>query len=200
MAKNEVNEIRAERLACTANLLALVAQQQPVYHPQTNPAHYTQSSSTISQAATRNRGKAIVNPPQPTYDPEPEVVTDDDASLKEKEVDKLMDLISMSFKKIYKPTNNNLKISSNFRNLNVDNTLRSSRGTSFGPIFDAEPLQKVHKCDDDYNVFANERQHPEQPESVNDTYVMEQGDTNIIHDSSDMSNNGEEIDQDDQKL
>ncbi|GKD71152.1 hypothetical protein Tco_1325242 [Tanacetum coccineum] len=31
--QNEVNEIRAERLACTANPLALVAQQQPVYHP-----------------------------------------------------------------------------------------------------------------------------------------------------------------------
>ncbi|GJU10096.1 hypothetical protein Tco_1132492 [Tanacetum coccineum] len=33
MAKNEVNEIRAERLTHTANPLALVAQQQPVYHP-----------------------------------------------------------------------------------------------------------------------------------------------------------------------
>nr|GFC57502.1 hypothetical protein [Tanacetum cinerariifolium] len=31
--QNEVNKIRAERLARTANPLALVAQQQPVYHP-----------------------------------------------------------------------------------------------------------------------------------------------------------------------
>ncbi|GJU18893.1 hypothetical protein Tco_1146859 [Tanacetum coccineum] len=31
--QNEVNEIRAERLTRTANPLALVAQQQPVYHP-----------------------------------------------------------------------------------------------------------------------------------------------------------------------
>ncbi|GKB46595.1 hypothetical protein Tco_0897348 [Tanacetum coccineum] len=30
--QNKANEIRAERLACTANPLALVAQQQPVYH------------------------------------------------------------------------------------------------------------------------------------------------------------------------
>ncbi|GKG29709.1 hypothetical protein Tco_0419607, partial [Tanacetum coccineum] len=52
----------------------------------------------------------------------------------------------------------------------------------------------------DYNVFANERQHPEQPESVNDTYLVEQSDTNITHDSSDMSYNGEEADQDDQML
>ncbi|GKC13604.1 hypothetical protein Tco_1010386 [Tanacetum coccineum] len=32
--QNEVNEIRVERLVRTANPLALVAQQQPVYHPQ----------------------------------------------------------------------------------------------------------------------------------------------------------------------
>ncbi|GKC50410.1 hypothetical protein Tco_1073155 [Tanacetum coccineum] len=31
--QNEVNKIRAERLTRTANPLALVAQQQPVYHP-----------------------------------------------------------------------------------------------------------------------------------------------------------------------
>nr|GEV47967.1 uncharacterized mitochondrial protein AtMg00810-like [Tanacetum cinerariifolium] len=55
--QNEVNEIRAERLARTANPLALVAQQQPVNHPQNHPTHYTQNSSTRSQqVATRNRG------------------------------------------------------------------------------------------------------------------------------------------------
>nr|GEW30308.1 hypothetical protein [Tanacetum cinerariifolium] len=45
-----------------------------------------------------------------------------------KEIDKLMDLILMYFKKIYKPTDNNLKTSSNTKNLNVDNPLRSYRG------------------------------------------------------------------------
>nr|GEX78176.1 zinc finger, CCHC-type [Tanacetum cinerariifolium] len=65
------------------------------------------------QAATRNRGKAIVNSPPPIYDQEPDMDTKDDALSKEKKIDKLMALISMSFKKIYKPTNNNLKTSSN---------------------------------------------------------------------------------------
>nr|GFD16941.1 hypothetical protein [Tanacetum cinerariifolium] len=32
--QNEVNELRAERIERTANPLALVAQQQPIYHPQ----------------------------------------------------------------------------------------------------------------------------------------------------------------------
>nr|GFA95441.1 hypothetical protein [Tanacetum cinerariifolium] len=53
-----------------------------VYHHQLNPIHYTQSSSTRSQAATRNRGKVIANPPQPTQDLKPEVVADDDGSSK----------------------------------------------------------------------------------------------------------------------
>nr|GEW79288.1 hypothetical protein [Tanacetum cinerariifolium] len=62
--QHEVNEIRAKKIARVANPLALVAQQQLVYHPQTHPTHYTQTSSTRSQqAATRNRGKAIVNSP-----------------------------------------------------------------------------------------------------------------------------------------
>nr|GFC30892.1 hypothetical protein [Tanacetum cinerariifolium] len=62
--QHEVKEIRAKKIARVANPLALVAQQQPVYHPQTHPTHYNQNSSTrTQQAATRNRGKAIVNSP-----------------------------------------------------------------------------------------------------------------------------------------
>ncbi|GJW60485.1 JmjC domain-containing protein [Tanacetum coccineum] len=66
-----------------------------------------------SQQSTRNRGKAIVTSSAPTYDPEPAMVTEDEEMSKEKEIDKLMALISLSFKKIYKPTNNNLRTSSN---------------------------------------------------------------------------------------
>nr|GEU35324.1 ribonuclease H-like domain-containing protein [Tanacetum cinerariifolium] len=168
--QNEINEIRAERLVHTAN--RLVAQQQLVYYPQLNPTHYTQSSSIISQAATKSKGKEIVNSPLHTYDPKPKVIADDEASSNEKEIEKLMALILMSFKKTYKPTNNNLKTLSNTRNMNIDNTLRSNR--RIRPIFDVEPLQKEHNSDDDCNVFANERQHLEQHESINDTYLVEQ--------------------------
>nr|GEW98984.1 hypothetical protein [Tanacetum cinerariifolium] len=112
--QNEFNERRAERLACTANPFALVAQQQPICHTRNHPTLYTQNSLTRpQQAATKNRGKAILNSPLPTYDQEPSMVTKDDEMSKEKDIDKLMALISLSFKKIYKPTNNNLKTSSN---------------------------------------------------------------------------------------
>nr|GFB77561.1 hypothetical protein [Tanacetum cinerariifolium] len=134
MAKHqkEVNEIRAERLARTANPLALIAQQQPVYHPQNHPTHYTQNSSTRSQqAATRNKGKAIVNSPPPIYDQELSMVAEDDEMTKDNEIDKLMALISLSFKKIYKPTNNNLRTSSNTSRANQDNSPRINRGTGY---------------------------------------------------------------------
>ncbi|GKA06246.1 hypothetical protein Tco_0685470 [Tanacetum coccineum] len=65
------------------------------------------------QAATRFIGKAIVNSSPPTYDQEPTMVAEDDEMSKEKEINKLMALISLPFKKIYKPTNNNLRTSSN---------------------------------------------------------------------------------------
>ncbi|GKE32634.1 hypothetical protein Tco_1451956, partial [Tanacetum coccineum] len=81
--------------------------------------------------ATRNRGKAIVNSPPPTYDQEPTMVAEDDEMSKEKEIDKLMALISLSFKKIYKPTNNNLRTLTNTNRANQDNTLRINRGTGY---------------------------------------------------------------------
>nr|GFC27262.1 hypothetical protein [Tanacetum cinerariifolium] len=73
--------------------------------------------------------KAIVNSPPPIYDQEPSMVVEDDEMSKDKEIDKLMDLISLSFKKIYKPTKNNLLTSSNTSRANQDNSPRISRGT-----------------------------------------------------------------------
>nr|GEY01332.1 hypothetical protein [Tanacetum cinerariifolium] len=65
-----------------------------------------------------------------------------------------------------------------------------------GPIYDNESLENVHKSDE-YNVFSNERQHTDQPESINDTYVVKKVDSNITPDSLYMSNYGGEVDQDD---
>ncbi|GJS16195.1 hypothetical protein Tco_0410667 [Tanacetum coccineum] len=57
-----------------------------------------------------------------------------------------------------------------------------------GPTYDTEPLEKV-QFDDDYNVFATDRQHSEQPKSINDTCVVESIDSNVTPDSSDMCDN-----------
>ncbi|GKC63276.1 hypothetical protein Tco_1095874 [Tanacetum coccineum] len=79
----------------------------------------------------QNRGKAIINSSAPIYDQEPATVTEDDEMSKEKEIDKLMDLIYLSFKKIYKHTNNNLRTSSNTSRANQDNSPRINRGTRY---------------------------------------------------------------------
>nr|GFB54515.1 hypothetical protein [Tanacetum cinerariifolium] len=104
--QHEVNEIRAEKIA-------------------------RYSSTRTQQAATKNRGKAIVNSPQPIYDQEPSMVDDDNETSKDKEIDKLMALISLSFKKIYKPTNNNLRTSSNTSRANQDNSPRIHRNAGY---------------------------------------------------------------------
>nr|GEY90994.1 hypothetical protein [Tanacetum cinerariifolium] len=119
-------------IAHTANPLALVPQQQPVYHPQNHPTHYTHNSLNRSkQVATRKRGKAIVNSPLPIYDQEPSMVVEDDEMSKDKEIDKLMALISLSFKKIYKPTNNNLQTLSNTSRANQDNSPMINRSVGY---------------------------------------------------------------------
>ncbi|GJW14926.1 hypothetical protein Tco_0019059 [Tanacetum coccineum] len=68
-----------------------------------------------------------------------------------------------------------------------------------GPIVDAEPIQRVQH-DDEYNVFANDKQLPKQPEYVNNTYLDEQHDNNIIIDSLDMSTNRDQAVHDDDDL
>ncbi|GJR24847.1 hypothetical protein Tco_0973374 [Tanacetum coccineum] len=56
------------------------------------------------------------------------------------------------------------------------------------------PLEQVQNHDAS-NVFANERRHSEQPESINDTYVLEKDDSNVTPDSSNICNNDNQVDQ-----
>ncbi|GKF56213.1 hypothetical protein Tco_0166553, partial [Tanacetum coccineum] len=53
---------------------------------------------------------------------------------------------------------------------------------------DTKPLVQV-QYNAEYNVFANERQHSEQPESISNTRVVEKVDSNVIPDSPDMCDN-----------
>nr|GFB08422.1 hypothetical protein [Tanacetum cinerariifolium] len=59
------------------------------------------------------------------------MVAEDDETSKDKEIDKLMALISLSFKKIYKPTNDNLRTSSNTSRANQDNSPRINRNDGY---------------------------------------------------------------------
>ncbi|GJS88211.1 hypothetical protein Tco_0770847 [Tanacetum coccineum] len=188
--------------------------------------------------------------------------SDPDKAQKDKDMQKNLALIAKYFKKLYKPTNNNLRTSSNTRNKNMDTTprykndnqtrqfgnqrvnvvgaretvgglvvqqsgiyyfnykefghyakecrkpkrvkdstyhkekmllcnkLRSymakiPRGSNADSCTDAEPLEQV-QYDTDDNVFANDIQHFEQSESINNTYgenldkMKEKGDPYIL--------------------
>nr|GEZ02077.1 retrovirus-related Pol polyprotein from transposon TNT 1-94 [Tanacetum cinerariifolium] len=225
---------RADKIARTANPLVVFAQQQPVYHPQNHPTHYTQNSSTRSQQATAsNKGKAIVNSPQPIYDQEPSIVAEDDKMSKDKEIDKFIALISLSKGMsetktgkdaayhrekmlLCKQEEDGIQLNaeqSDWRDDTDDDELENQElevhymymtqlqevspdADDSGPIFDAEPLQKVSNGDH-YNVFAIESEHPEQSKYIHDTYPIEQDAHNVIIDSLDISYDREEIDHND---
>ncbi|GKE45221.1 hypothetical protein Tco_1472505, partial [Tanacetum coccineum] len=132
MVKKEVNEIHAERIAKNANPLALVNAAQPHQDPyyQTSKYHksYAPTSKaslpTRSHATTRHKGKEIAKPITPLSELASEEDSDPEQAQKDKEIQNFLALIAKYFKKIYKPTNNNLKTSSNTKNKNVDTTPR----------------------------------------------------------------------------
>nr|GEY60323.1 hypothetical protein [Tanacetum cinerariifolium] len=130
--QNEVNELRAERLARNANPLALVATtqaDQDLYY-QTSRSHksYAPSSKplipTISHTSTRHKGKEIAKPITPPSETASEEDSDPKQAQRDKDMQNNLSLIAKYFKKIYKPTYNNLRTSLNSRNKNVDTTPR----------------------------------------------------------------------------
>ncbi|GJS35377.1 hypothetical protein Tco_0533759 [Tanacetum coccineum] len=138
--QKEVNELRAKRIAKNANSLALVAIVQPHQDPyyQTSKSHksYAPTSKaslpTRSHATTRHKGKEIAKPITPLSESTFEEDSDPEQAQKNKEMQKNLALIAKYFKKIYKPTNNNLRTSSNTRNKNVDTTPRYKNDNQTG--------------------------------------------------------------------
>nr|GEV64867.1 26S proteasome non-ATPase regulatory subunit 4 homolog [Tanacetum cinerariifolium] len=128
--QNEVNELRVERLARNANPLALVATaqaNQDLYY-QTSRFHksYAPSSKpsipTRSHTTTTHKGKDIAKTITPPSETASEEDINPEQAQRDKDMQKNLVLIAKYFKKIYKPTNNNLRTSSKSRNKHVDTT------------------------------------------------------------------------------
>ncbi|GJS56295.1 retrovirus-related pol polyprotein from transposon TNT 1-94 [Tanacetum coccineum] len=117
----EVNDIRAERIAKSANPLALIAAAQPYsdnYYQAPKPQRSNAtSSSTRPSASTRHKGKEIAKPITPQS--ESVSVSDEDSdpeqAQRDKEMQKNLALLAKYFKKLYKPTNQPSLSSSNSR-------------------------------------------------------------------------------------
>nr|GEU63535.1 retrovirus-related Pol polyprotein from transposon TNT 1-94 [Tanacetum cinerariifolium] len=138
--QNKVNELRAERLERNANPLALVATaqaNQDTYY-QTSRSHksYAPSSKpsipTRSYTTTSHKGKEIAKPITPPSETASEEDNDLEQAERDKDMQKNLAFIEKYFKKIYKPTNNNLRTSSNSRNKNVDTNPRYKNDNQSG--------------------------------------------------------------------
>ncbi|GJY85575.1 retrovirus-related pol polyprotein from transposon TNT 1-94 [Tanacetum coccineum] len=241
--KRKDNDINSTVDACVPNALNC---GKPLKGMKQGESSMLRSSETNlyweSQQSTRNREKAIVTSIAPTYDPEPATVTEDEEMSKEKEIDKLMALISLSINKGTGYDNQRAVNVAGARE-NVGTPVVQKSGIQcynckeYGhvsrecqklkrvkdaayhkekmllckqeeagvtpdpvdnsrPIFDDEPMHKVKINIENYNVFAMENEHSEQPESSNDIYLTEQGDTNITIDSLDICYDRAQDDQD----
>ncbi|GJS69910.1 retrovirus-related pol polyprotein from transposon TNT 1-94 [Tanacetum coccineum] len=275
--QKEVNDIRAERIAKSANPLALLAAAQPysdTYYQAPKPQRSNAtSSSTRQSASTRHKGKEVAKPITPQSESVSEEDSDPEQAQRDKEMQKNLALLAKYFKKLYKPTNNNLRTSSNSRNKTEDTTPRynnDNQSRQFGnqrTITVAEARETVgsqvvqqtgiqcfnckgyghyakecrkpkrvkdyayHKekmmmckqaeqgvplqaeqadwledTDEEideqeleahysYMAKIQERRHSEQPESINNTYVLEKDDSNVTPDSSNICTNDNQVDQ-----
>nr|GEU76472.1 hypothetical protein [Tanacetum cinerariifolium] len=127
--QKEVNEIRAERITMNANPLALVAtaQQYPYSYYEALKSHKSyasssskKSSSTRSHVPTRHKGKEIAKLLTPSSESASEEDSDLEQAQRDKDMQKNLALIAKYFKKIYKPTINNLRTSLDTKNKNMD--------------------------------------------------------------------------------
>ncbi|GJW85317.1 retrovirus-related pol polyprotein from transposon TNT 1-94 [Tanacetum coccineum] len=259
------------------------------------------SSSTRQSASTRHKGKEVAKPITPQSESVSEEDSDPEQAQRDKEMQKNLALLAKYFKKLYKPTNNNLRTSSNSRNKTEDTTPRynnDNQSRQFGnqrtmtvagaretvgsqvvqqtgiqcfnckgyghyakecrkpkrvkdyayhkekmmmckqaeqgvPLqaeqadwledtdeeideqeleahysymakiqevspeessSTGQPLEQVQNHDES-NVYDNVRRHSEQPESINDTYVLKKDDSNVTPDSSNICTNDNQVDQ-----
>ncbi|GJZ60174.1 retrovirus-related pol polyprotein from transposon TNT 1-94 [Tanacetum coccineum] len=134
--QNEVNDIRAERIAKSSNPLALLTAAQPYsdnYYQAPKPQRSnTTSSSTRPNASTRHKGKEIAKPVTPQSESVSEEDNGPEQAQRDKDMQKNLALLVKYFKKLYKPTNNNLQTSSNSKNKTEDTTPRYNNDNQSG--------------------------------------------------------------------
>nr|GFA95867.1 hypothetical protein [Tanacetum cinerariifolium] len=185
-----------------------------------------QTAQEMWEAIERYKGKEIAKPITPPSKLASKEDSDPEQAQRDRDMQKNLALIAKYIKRIYKPTNNNLRTSSNSRNKNVDTTLWYTNDNQSGQFrnhrrmnvaraeenevptadsgTDSEPLEQVQN-DTRYNVFANELQHSEQSESISNICLMETDDSNVIPDSpnmcdDDIQNDQNDVESDDERV
>nr|GEV53092.1 hypothetical protein [Tanacetum cinerariifolium] len=139
---NSTGNVRSNRKVTTrnANPLTLVttAQASQDQYYQTSRSHRSSAPSpkpsipSRSHTTTRHKGKEIAKPSTPPSEIASEEDSGPEQAQRDKDMQKNLALIAKYFKKIYKPTNNNLRTSSNSKNKNVDTTPRYKNDDHYG--------------------------------------------------------------------
>ncbi|GKC13918.1 retrotransposon protein, putative, ty1-copia subclass [Tanacetum coccineum] len=115
---------------------ALLAAAQPYsdnyYQAQKPQRTNATSSSTRPSSSTRHKGKEIAKPVTPQSESVSEEDSDPEQAQRDKDMQKNLALLAKYFKKLYKPTNNNLRTSSNSRNKTEDTTPRYNNDNQSG--------------------------------------------------------------------
>nr|GEW05516.1 hypothetical protein [Tanacetum cinerariifolium] len=200
------------------------ADRDPYY--QTSRSHRSSAPSpkpsipSRSNTSTRHKGKEIAKPITPPSETASEEDSDPEQAQRDKDMQKNLALIENYFKKIYKPTNNNLRTSSKSKNKNVDTapwyknddhsgqfgTQRTVNVTGTREKYDwlADTDEEVdeQELEAHYNYMAKIQ---EQSESVSNTCLVETDDSNVISDSpdiceDDIQNEQNDVENDDERI
>nr|GEV35574.1 hypothetical protein [Tanacetum cinerariifolium] len=161
--QNEVNELRTEKLARNANPLALVATAQASQDPYYQSSRSYRSSApspkpsipSRSHTSTRHKGKEIAKQFTPPFKTSSEEDINPEQAQRDKDMQKNLAFIAKYIKKIYKPTNNNLRTSSNSKNKNVD----TAPGENVGSKVVQQSGIQFFNCKE-YRHFAKECRKP----------------------------------------
>nr|GEX88289.1 retrovirus-related Pol polyprotein from transposon TNT 1-94 [Tanacetum cinerariifolium] len=177
-------------LARNANPLALVAtaQADQDQYYQTSRSHRSSaplpkpSIPSRSHTTTKHKGKEIAKPITPLSETASEEDSDPEQAQRDNGMQKNLTLIAKYFKKIYKPTNNNLRTSSNSKNKNVDTTPRFKNDNQSGQFRNQKTV----------NVAA-----ARENVGISNTCLVETNDSNVIPDLPDMCEDDIQNDQND---
>nr|GEV83422.1 retrovirus-related Pol polyprotein from transposon TNT 1-94 [Tanacetum cinerariifolium] len=224
--QNEVNELRAEKLARNANPLALVstAQASQDQYYQTSRSHKSSAPSpkplipSRSQTTTKHKVKEIAKPITPPSETASEEDSDLEQAQRDKDMQKNLALIATNQRTVNVVAARENVGSQIYDWLadtdeEVDEQELEAHYSYMAKIqevptadsgTDLEPVEQVQN-DAGYNVFANHLQHSEQYESVSNTCLVETDDPNVIPDSPDMceddiQNEQNDVESDDERV
>nr|GEY74735.1 hypothetical protein [Tanacetum cinerariifolium] len=182
------------------------------------------SIPTRSHTTTRYKGKEIAKPITPPSETTSKKDSDPEQAQRDKDMQKNLALIANYFKKIYKPTNNNLRTSSNSRNKNVDTTPRFKNDNQSGQ-FRNQRMVNVVGARENTRIkklmnrnwkhitatwhrsrrFLQLIQEPILSQCNSNTCLVETDDSNVIPDSPDMceddiQNDKNDVESDDERV